>query len=282
MPATAFPFDYRVRTPEGPAARLVESIWYARGTVPYTRERIAPTGSTVAVFVLGDPILQTPERGDPLEASFGFLVGPHDRPVWNQPLGETFAVGIVATSVACHALFDREPAPLRGTVTDLREGWSHADGLRAKLSQGGDPDAMLDVLSSYVRERAVPEGIAFQRCERAVAMLEADPARPITDIAAELHISHAHLDRQFTERVGLTPKALARLLKLRRLLASLDVREDPDWAALCAQWVWYDQPHFIRDFKRHTGVTPNQYVAAQRKMFAPDQAGDGAGFVPEG
>jgi len=50
----AFEFDFVKRQPAAPLSRLVESLWFARGTVPYHREKIAPTGSTVAVFVLGD------------------------------------------------------------------------------------------------------------------------------------------------------------------------------------------------------------------------------------
>ncbi|WP_181780992.1 helix-turn-helix domain-containing protein, partial [Pseudonocardia pini] len=88
-----------------------------------------------------------------------------------------------------------------------------------------------------------------------------------------------HLDREFERVVGLTPKALGRILRLRRLLASLDVHADVAWSGLAAEWGWFDQSHFIRDFKRHTGVTPSAYVRAQRAVFAVGQAADG--FVPE-
>ena len=54
-----FEFDYETRAPSPALAPYCESLWFARGTVPYTRERIAPTGSTVAIVVLGDPILAT-------------------------------------------------------------------------------------------------------------------------------------------------------------------------------------------------------------------------------
>ncbi len=58
-----FAFDYHVRTARGRQRRFVESWWYARGTIPYARERIAPTGSAVGVIVLGDAIVETPDDG---------------------------------------------------------------------------------------------------------------------------------------------------------------------------------------------------------------------------
>ena len=121
----------------------------------------------------------------------------------------------------------------------------------------------------------------LSRCARAVAALEADPARPIREIAALVEISHGHLDREFTRLVGLTPRVLARLVKLRGLLATLDVADTADWAPLAAELGWFDQAHFIRDFKRHTGVTPTAYVRAQRAAYSAAEFPDAAGFVPE-
>jgi AraC-like DNA-binding protein len=51
------------------------------------------------------------------------------------------------------------------------------------------------------------------------------------------------------------------------------------WVDLAAELGWFDQAHLIRDFKRHTGVTPSEYQAAQREMYTPDEAEPG--FVPE-
>lgn len=270
-------FDFRKRAVPPTLDRYVESVWYARGTVPYAREHIAPTGSTVAVFVLGPPIRQTPMGGRALTAARGFLVGPHDRPAVNEPTGETYAVGVVTTPVGCEAVFQRAPGALRGRVVDLEEAWGAAAALRRAVCAERDPDAMLDLVV-----RRVGEGLrrvsGLARCERAVALLEADPTRPVSDIAHALGVSHGHLDREFSRVVGLSPRVLARLLRMRRLLEAIDVHEAVRWGDLAATLGWYDQAHLIRDFKRHTGVTPSKYLAAQRASFGPGE--DAAGFVP--
>lgn len=279
----SYPFEFISRQPAAPLDRYVESIWYARGTVPYQRERIAPTGSSVAVFVLGDPILETPDdgAGRTMTADRGFLTGPHDRPTINEPAGETFAVGIVATPVGCMAIFDIDPSAVRGRVVDLESVWKPATSLRAQLMAMPGHSPMLNLLEAFLSMASVDKTSSFDRCEAAVALLEADPTRPIRDIAAELRVSHGHLDHEFTKVVGLSPRSLARLLRMRRLLAELDVNSPIDWGAVAAEHGWFDQPHLIRDFKRHTGVTPSQYVAAQRATLSPVQAEDAAGFVPE-
>ena len=279
----ATPFDFLTRRPPPPLDRFVESIWYARGTVPYTRERIAPTGSTVAVFVLGDPILQIPSdgAGEVLRADRGFLLGPHDRPTVNEPTGETFAVGVVTTPIGCQALFGVPPVTVRGRAVDLAVAWPPAAALRAELLQVSAPAAQLDLVEARLLDGLDPADPALDRCERAVEALLADPTRPIADLAAEVGVSHGHLDRQFTRIVGLPPRVLARLLRVRRLLETIDIRTDVGWSARAAELGWFDQAHLIRDFKRHTGVTPTRYLQAQRATYTTVEAGDAAGFVPE-
>jgi hypothetical protein len=117
-------FEYVLRPVGGETGRFVEEIWFARGRITGVRERIAPTGSTVAAFVLGDPILQTPVgQGIALLADTGFLIGPHDRPIVNEPQGETYCVGIVTTPVGCRPTLGLAPATLRGRIVDLLQAW---------------------------------------------------------------------------------------------------------------------------------------------------------------
>lgn len=95
-------FDYRSVAPRGELGRLVQTIWYARGTGPYESERTSPTGSCVAIIVLGDPIEQRADNGaaPPVCSDRGLLLGPHVGPVVNRPRGETHAVGIVFSPLA--------------------------------------------------------------------------------------------------------------------------------------------------------------------------------------
>jgi AraC-like DNA-binding protein len=273
------PFTYLTRSPAGLLGRCVESVWFARGTLAADSERIAPTGSSVLGIVLGAPITQTPRNGagEPYPAVTGFLIGPHDEPVVNRPSAETWCVGIVTTPVGARAALGADPLPLRGRVVGA-DAWPRFAEVRAALTGMTDPTTMLGYVESVLAEDLCTDDPWLARCEDAVALLAAAPTRPIAGIAAELGVSHGHLDREFRRVVGFGPRTLARILRMRRLLAVLDVYGSVAWTTLAADLGWYDQAHLIRDFKRFTGVTPSAYVDAYRAVYAPADAQPG--FTP--
>ena len=236
----------------------------------------------MAVLVLGDPILHATigPRACRVEATTGWLSGPHDRPSLNEPRGRTHAYGIVATPVGVARLFGLDPRCLRGRVVPL-EAWSAGPALRQELI-GLEPSAGLEHVRARLAAGAHPSPPRVERAEQVLAALEGDPRLPVAELARELGVSHAHLDREFARVVGLSPRRVAAILRVRRLLAELDPFADVDWAARAAAHGWYDQSHLIRDFKRYTNVTPAAYLAAQRAHYSPDETPDAAGFVPIG
>ncbi len=285
MTELGFDFDFRPRPTTGPLAPVVDQTWFARGTVSYRRELIAPTGSTVAVLVFGDPIRASTSTGATVTSADGLLVGPHTAPVLNEPLGETFAVGVITRPVGCAAVFGAAPGRWRGRVAELAEAapaWGGIrDDLAASASDGADPDDLLDRLDAHLA-RVVDldrDGEARTRVADALAELERDPRRPIRAVAADVGVSHEHLDREFGRIVGLTPRALARLLLLRRLVAELDPLAQVSWVEIAIEGGWSDQAHFSRDFKRHTGLAPTRYLEVQR-AFA-EAGNEGRGFSPD-
>ena len=287
VPGRPFEFESHYRQPDGALGELVETIWFARGTIPYAREKIAPTGSSVAVVVLGDPIVETPDNGagTPIVAERGFIIGPHVRPVVNEPTGETFAVGIVARPIGCAAVFGAAPSTLRGRVLDLDTVWLAAGGLRARLLElaaaGAESAELVSATEQVLNDVSDLSLDGLDLVAEAVRRVEEHPTVPIAELADSLGISHGHLDREFRRVVGITPRALARLLRLQRMLAELDVGSPVRWTDVAADLGWFDQAHFVRDFKRHTGVTPSEYLEAQRDNYAGAEVGEGAGFVPE-
>lgn len=68
------------------------------------------------------------------------------------------------------------------------------------------------------------------------------------------------LQRLFDQYVGVAPKWVIQLHRLQNAAEILDHEPKQDWALLALKLGYYDQSHFIRDFKAILGVTPEEYV----------------------
>lgn len=85
----------------------------------------------------------------------------------------------------------------------------------------------------------------------------------IEAVAVQIGISRRQLERQYKQQVGLSPKHHARLLRVNQ--ARLMLKEMPvvSFADVAYRAGFFDQSHFIREFKSIVGMTPGAYHQRQ-------------------
>ncbi len=81
------------------------------------------------------------------------------------------------------------------------------------------------------------------------------------DLAFEAGLSARQLRRLFLEQVGLSPKHFCRIIRFRNSLSRLAGTGRGDWAEVALECGYYDQAHFINEFREFSGNTPGEYVA---------------------
>ena len=83
----------------------------------------------------------------------------------------------------------------------------------------------------------------------------------IQELAAHLGYTRRYVDRLFQEHVGVSPKSLASILRFQEVYQGWMRHRSASFFR--TQWpaYYYDQSHFIKEFKRFTGFTPQQYTA---------------------
>lgn len=79
----------------------------------------------------------------------------------------------------------------------------------------------------------------------------------IKSLASELYISQDAFEKRFRRNVGTTPKQFSAIVRLRHLLDHCPAADSPTEAAYEAGY--YDQAHFIKDFRAFTGQTPQAF-----------------------
>jgi AraC-like DNA-binding protein len=84
-------------------------------------------------------------------------------------------------------------------------------------------------------------------------------AVPVEWLSRASGISRQHLARKFRRQVGVTPKQFCRYVRFHALLTHAYMTPQADWAALAAEFGYYDQAHLIAEFKEFTGYTPREF-----------------------
>jgi AraC-like DNA-binding protein len=64
----------------------------------------------------------------------------------------------------------------------------------------------------------------------------------------------------FREEVGIQPKAWWRIQRFQAAIKDLYRGADLPWAELALQCGYYDQSHFINEFRAFSGINPTTYV----------------------
>lgn len=84
----------------------------------------------------------------------------------------------------------------------------------------------------------------------------------IGELAAALHISQSPLEKRFRRAVGASPKKFAGIVRIKKMISALDrgYLDSMDYLD-----DYYDQAHFIKDFKRFTAMTPEEYLKERGK-----------------
>ena len=78
-------------------------------------------------------------------------------------------------------------------------------------------------------------------------------------VAAELGWSRRHLAERFRNEVGLTPKAIARMLRFEHAHRLATVDDPPSWAEVSTRAGYADQAHLVRDWRAFTDRTPTAW-----------------------
>ena len=83
----------------------------------------------------------------------------------------------------------------------------------------------------------------------------------VDELATIAGVSARQLERQFAIHVGLSPKRFLRVLRFQQVLAALNdpTSSSSGSADVAARHGFYDQAHFINDFKTFTGETPGAW-----------------------
>jgi transcriptional regulator GlxA family with amidase domain len=87
----------------------------------------------------------------------------------------------------------------------------------------------------------------------------------VTALRTDLSLSERQLERTFRQQTGLTPRQFTRLIRFRQVVHLLH-QPTLSLTDVAYQAGYYDQAHFIHDFRAFAGLTPRDYRREQQDV----------------
>jgi AraC-like DNA-binding protein len=89
----------------------------------------------------------------------------------------------------------------------------------------------------------------------------------VSQLVKHTGYTERHLERKFKESIGLNPKKFGNIIKLHHFLKLLKHKsEDLNLTTICYDAGFSDQSHLIKEFRKHTGITPTDYLYNTGKL----------------
>jgi AraC-like DNA-binding protein len=262
--------QHKIFEPSLDLAAFVKCYWTLESPIEKTptRNTIVPDGCMKLIFHYGDLYKHHPETGSSVTLPRCFLIGQLTRPYDVEPTGET------GTFFVC--FYPNGFLPF--TTIPIKDMENTAVPLEKLFGKDGQDieHKILNAHSNSERITLIEHFLINRRADRETVdnivkstvetILTANGQISITDLSERNHTNRRQLVRKFSSAVGLSPKQLSKTIRLQATLKTLLTKKITSLTDLAYENDYYDQAHFIKDFKEFTGLTPKEFYGDHLKM----------------
>jgi len=264
--------DYKTYPPAPSLKLFVKCFWSLEAPASWVpeKQRIVPDGCMEMIFNDGDLYCQILENGEHILQPRCFVFGQITSPLDIAPNGAT---GILAvrfhpdgfapfTTLALHSMDNRAVA--------LSELYGEAGvDLEKKVLAAPTTTDRIAIIESFLLNRLnSPDGIDSLAKSCVEMLLRTKGQVSIDILAGQLNTSRRQLERKFFLAIGLRPKQLSKIIRLQATLKVMEQKQFASLTALAHENGYFDQAHFIKDFREFTGMSPRQFYGDHLRLSA--------------
>lgn len=255
---------YAERPPPPDLAAWVHRLWTFESELPgETPDRIVPDGRPELILHFGNPFHEVGARGRAVAQPKAFFAGQVTRPLHLLCPAKAGVVGVRFRPDGAQAFVGgamRHTTDRRMRLDDIHPGLGSgvADGLARKA----DGPARLEAAAAFVRERIgelrLREDWVVRECVERIE--RSAGAVTVPQLLATAGIGRRQLERRFADAVGVGPALLAAIFRFRSVFDVIEHDATRPWTDAAIAAGYYDQSHFIREFRRFVGCTPSEFA----------------------
>ena len=207
------------------------------------------------------------EKG--ITAEKAVITGPK-----NRPIGLSFGRNYLMLKVSFHptGLYRLLKIPMQRTVnTGLNAVDFFPDeieDLNSILSISNSYDEMIETVSDFM-DRQIMKGIIPEEIIDAIARKMLDPMlkHSVPEWASMACLSVRQFERNFTKRVGLSPKMYTRIVRFENAMKIKNQTPEKSWSDIALECAYDDSSHLLREFRQFADFPPGTLIQKQTSGF---------------
>lgn len=138
---------------------------------------------------------------------------------------------------------------------------SAIDAFTSTLLKTKDLNQQISLIDAFLLQQMDksirPEPVVIKAVEE---ITKHEGSLSVHDLLKKLYVTERTLERKFKLYTGITPKQFSGITRLNASAKKLKKMHREDTLTdIAYESGYFDQAHFIREFKKYTGITPHQY-----------------------
>ncbi|MFN0037196.1 MAG: helix-turn-helix domain-containing protein [Saprospiraceae bacterium] len=261
------PVTFHIHQPTFPLNLAVEKIIFYEGySPPHHKERLLPDGGIDLVIDLTQVpknLYNNEDFGRYTSFKKSWISGIR-REFITIDAGQNSSMMVVRFRAGTASFLFKFPLhELADSVVEMDAIWgSDFLHLREHLLEQPTPEAKISTLENWLLRHLRPESEPHPVVGYALGRIHQSPQLlTIADVQAKTGFSNKHFIHLFEKHVGTSPKTYLRTIKFQRVLAEIEKAKKIHWNDIVYSCGYYDQAHFIKEFRHFSGLNPTAYLA---------------------
>lgn len=264
--------DYNTFKPSAVLSPFIKCFWTLRAPASSTpeKQRIVPDGCMELIFHCGDVYEQFLQDGSRILQPRSFVFGQISSPLEIVPTG--------ASDIIAARFFPDGFAPFTSqNITEMENQavplhllfGEEGTQLENRVMRASSTPQRIKWIESFLKKKLQGEEVVERMIRSGIEVLMRLKGQVTVDqLADQLRVSRRQLERKFSTKTGMSPKQLSKIIRLQSSLKLLEQKQFTNLTSLAYESGYFDQAHFIRDFKQFTGMSPKQFYADHLKLSA--------------
>lgn len=183
----------------------------------------------------------------------------------NQHIAGAFRIiGAYLEPTALKAIFKIDASELSNQTVAIDD--LVATSLLNQLGEAESVEDKIGILSAFILRQVQMLNYENQKAKFASNLLQS--GKSLQEIQAEMQMSERTLERLMKQNIGMSPKLFSRIMRFQSSLKLVKTAEFENLTALVYTQDYFDQSHYIREFKAFTGTNPTHFLRYSKEKLA--------------